>query len=278
MAAPTAPGAPTHEREMTKLVDVTKCIGCRGCQNACKAWWDLPAEVGRDPWSGYQSHKDLSFNRYTLVKYFERTNAQGNLTGWQFMKTGCFHCADPACQKVCPVEAVSKRDSGAVVIDQEKCIGCGYCAYNCPFGVPKVNSAGTKASKCSLCSVRTENKMKPSCAQTCPTGAVIYGPRKEILEMASARLDLIKKAHPVASLYNPEGVGGTHTIYLLPDAPEAFGLAKAPEIPVSISVWKDFVRPVGATMVGAALIGVLAGLFINTGKGSSHSQGGAADV
>ena len=163
-------------QEMAMLHDIARCSACRACMVACKQWHDLPADMST-PFEGqYQSHATLTPTTWNLIRMTERTDAKGKFH-WDFVKVQCMHCGDPACAKGCPEEAIDKLDSGAVVINADKCVGCGYCVANCPFDVPKINKETHKSTKCDLCFDRIEEGMTPSCAKTC-TAAGAAGRRR----------------------------------------------------------------------------------------------------
>lgn len=183
-------------------------------------------------------------------------------------KAQCFHCGDPACMKACSSKAISQTDSGFVVIDQDKCIGCGYCAENCPFGVPKIDPARQKAFKCTGCVERVENGLKPACVHTCQPGALEIGDYNTMLGQAKKRLADVQKTHPKAQLYGEREMGGTTYLYLLLDRPEVYGLPVNPTIPLSLTLWKDVVRPVGGIAVGGAAAAVVVGVVANLLKGA----------
>ena len=155
--------------EMAMLHDVARCSACRACMVACKQWHDLPADFST-PFKGqYQSHADLTPTTWNLIKMNERVDAGGKFH-WDFIKFQCMHCAKPACMLGCPEGAILQKDSGAVVIDEDKCVGCGYCRTNCPFNVPSIDPDRNKSTKCDLCFDRIEHGMVPSCAKTCTAG------------------------------------------------------------------------------------------------------------
>src|SRR5574340_240233 len=107
--------------EKIQLNDVSKCIGCRGCQVACKQWNQLPA--GQTSNKGtYQNPSDLQTNTWTLVRIKEIADEKGD-PKWLFRKDGCMHCTDATCVKLCPAGARFRLESGAVGTDSEKCIG-----------------------------------------------------------------------------------------------------------------------------------------------------------
>ena len=118
-------------QEITMLHDVVRCSACRACMVACKQWHDLPADMST-PFAGqYQSHKDLTSHTWNLIQMQERTDKEGKFH-WDFFKKQCMHCGDPACANGCPEEAITKMESGAVVIDQEN----AWAAVTVPLIVP----------------------------------------------------------------------------------------------------------------------------------------------
>ncbi|WP_110954251.1 4Fe-4S dicluster domain-containing protein [Anaerosinus massiliensis] len=240
--------------QMAMLHDVSKCTACRACMVACKQWKNLPAEI--TPFDGaYQSHKDFSSKTYNLVRMNERV--ENGKFHWDFIKVQCMHCENPACLKGCPEDAISKTATGAVVIDKDKCVGCGYCVINCPFDVPKIDEATHKSTKCNMCADRIENGMVPSCAQTCPPTAIQFGPRDKMVALANTRLTELKKDFPNAQLYGVDanGVGGTNMMYILTDKPAVYGLPADPKTSTAMNVWKDIIRPIGQVAGVAAIVG-----------------------
>src|SRR5215475_9535554 len=110
---------------VAKLIDESKCIGCKACQVACMEWNDLRDEVGSNI-GVYDNPQDLSPSSWTLMRFAE-VEDKGNLS-WLIRKDGCMHCADPGCLKACPAPgAIVQYSNGIVDFDHEKCIGCGYC-------------------------------------------------------------------------------------------------------------------------------------------------------
>jgi Fe-S-cluster-containing dehydrogenase component len=139
------------------IVDLTKCIGCHACYTACKAENRTPP---RTDWR--------------LVIMRERGAFPAPVL--EFISLACHHCGEPACLKSCPVDAITKRRDGVVLIDQQKCIGCRYCMFACPYGAPRVDTVTGKVSKCTLCAHRLEAGQPPACVETCLTGALQYVP------------------------------------------------------------------------------------------------------
>ncbi|MFT7004634.1 MAG: formate dehydrogenase iron-sulfur subunit, partial [Sulfurimonas sp.] len=99
----------------------------------------------------------------------------------------CNHCELSPCLDICPVDAITRRPGGEVVINQDPCIGCSSCVDACPFDVPVVTDG--KAYKCHGCYDRVENGLKPACANICPTDAMFSGTVEYVLEEANRRAD-----------------------------------------------------------------------------------------
>lgn len=244
-------------QEMAMLHDVARCSACRACMVACKQWHDLPADMST-PFEGqYQSHAELTPSTWNLIKMKERVDAQGNFH-WDFFKRQCMHCADPACAKGCPEQAIEQMPTGAVVIHPDLCVGCGYCSHNCPFGVPKIDPRTHTSTKCDLCFDRMEEGMEPACSKTCTADAILFGTKEDMHRKAQERLEELRaEGHPDANIYDPQGVGGIHMLYVLPDKPSVYGLPDDPVTSASIDLWKDVVRPLGKLAGAGAIVGVL---------------------
>jgi len=252
------PQARTHVTEVAKLIDVSKCIGCKACQVACSEWNDLRDDVGTNI-GVYDNLADLSGQTWTLMRYFEVEPEQDHLE-WLIRKDGCMHCEDPGCLKACPSPgAIVKYSNGIVDFISEHCIGCGYCIKGCPFDIPRISPKDNKAYKCSLCSDRVSEGIEPACVKACTTGAITFGPKEDMLEHAVQRTaELKERGYKNAGVYNPAGVGGTHVMYVLKhaDRPELTGLPRDPSISPMVSLWKGLAKPIGlAVMAGAAFAG-----------------------
>lgn len=250
---------------LSKFIDTSICTACRGCQTACKSWNELEAEIL--PFKGYlQTHEDTSPNTFTYVSMHERVD--GNKTDWFFLKRQCLHCADAACEKVCPEKAISHTPEGAVIRDASKCIGCDYCAQYCPFQIPKINAAGNRMFKCNLCAERVSQNLKPACAKTCAPGAIKFGDRVEMVALAKKRLAEVKKEYPKANLYglDEQFLNGTNVFYLLLEDPKFYGLPTKPAIPAMAGFWKDIIQPFGKLMPMGALGAILVSTYMTRVK------------
>jgi formate dehydrogenase iron-sulfur subunit len=255
-ATTTPPPSARQGVEVAKLIDISKCIGCKACQSACMEWNDLRGAVGENSGS-YDNPKDLSESSWTVMRFFE-TEPQGHLE-WLIRKDGCMHCADPGCLKACPAPgAIVQYANGIVDFHEENCIGCGYCVAGCPFDIPRISKKDSKAYKCTLCSDRVAVGLEPACIKTCPTGALVFGSKEDMIEHASERIaDLKERGFQNAGLYDPAGVGGTHVMYVLQhaDRPELYALPKDPQISPLVSLWKGIGKPLALAALGFAALG-----------------------
>lgn len=260
-----------HQMEVAKLIDVTTCIGCKACQVACNEWNDLRADVGQNV-GIYDNPLDLGAETWTLMRFTEHETETGKLE-WLIRKDGCMHCEDPGCLKACPIPgAIVQYANGIVDFQSDLCVGCGYCIAGCPFDVPRISEKDNKAYKCTLCSDRVAVGQAPACAKTCPTGAISFGSKAEMQDLAASRIqDLNERGFDKAGLYDPQGVGGTHVMYVLQHAndPEIYAdLPKDPEISPIVEGWKDTVKPIAALAGGVAAVGMLAH-FVGVGPNST---------
>jgi formate dehydrogenase iron-sulfur subunit len=260
-ATTTPMPAARQTTEVAKLIDISKCIGCKACQVACMEWNDLRAEIGHNV-GVYDNPADLSAESWTLMRYAEVEPQPGKLE-WLIRKDGCMHCADPGCLKACPSPgAIVQYSNGIVDFHEENCIGCGYCITGCPFNIPRLSKKDSKVYKCTLCSDRVAVGMEPACIKACPTGALVFGSKEDMINHAEERItDLKERGFANAGLYDPKGVGGTHVMYVLQhaDQPEMYsGLPKDPHISPLVSLWKGVTKPLAS--FGLGLI-VLAGFF-----------------
>lgn len=250
-----------EQPEVAKLIDVSRCIGCKACQAACMEWNDLREDVGYFAGS-YDNPGDLSPATWTLMRFTEWEDPKGNLE-WLIRKDGCMHCADPGCLKACPSPgAIVQYANGIVDFVSENCIGCGYCIKGCPFNIPRISQVDQKAYKCTLCSDRVAVGQEPACAKACPTGAIMFGTKSDMTAWAGERIeDLKSRGFDQAGLYDPAGVGGTHVMYVLhhADQPSIYaGLPDNPHISRLVQAWKGVMKPIAmAGLAFTAIVGFM---------------------
>lgn len=274
-----------HDLSKSKatLIDTTKCIGCRSCMVTCKQWNGLEGVETEVTSLGLQNPTTLSADTYCVVTFNEVENekAPGGLN-YVFAKRQCMHCDEPACAAACPVTAFRKLDDGAVVYDSGKCLGCRYCMWACPFGVPTADwdSLAPEIHKCNLCHERASEPAPterngvpltpeeqaaftavhsvPACVKQCPAGALKFGDRAELLKEAHARI----AEHPgkyVDHVYGEKEAGGTAMLYLasVPFTQLGFPEVQHEAYPKRSAVALGAVPP-AVVGVGAALGGVYA--------------------
>ncbi len=269
-----APQVRDKQAEVAKLIDVTTCIGCKACQVACSEWNDLRDEVGENH-GVYDNPMDLTADSWTVMRFSEVENEKGRLE-WLIRKDGCMHCADPGCLKACPAPgAIIQFANGIVDFQSEHCIGCGYCIAGCPFDVPRISKRDNKAYKCTLCSDRVAVGQEPACVKTCPTGAINFGSKEDMQYLAQQRVDELKtRGFKQAALYDPQGVGGTHVMYVLQhgDKPELYhGLAKDPRISRTVEGWKGWLKPAAAVAFFATIAGTIFH-YVGVGPNEVHDD------
>ena len=215
------------------LYDAIKCTACRACQVACKQWNELPAVITTNRGT-YENPPDLSSHTWVKIKFKELPKDVG--IDWLFTRQACMHCTDASCEQVCPTGAISHQD-GFVIIDQEWCIGCGYCTQACPFHIPHKDEVLGIVRKCTSCIDRRSNGLEPACVKTCPTGALIIGDRNELVAEGRDRVEALKaEGYSDAYLYGDEELGGLHVLYVLDDSPAVYGLPESPQVAISASV------------------------------------------
>jgi Fe-S-cluster-containing dehydrogenase component len=254
-AAHARPRKVAPEDALGLLFDATKCIGCKTCVVACREANGLTPESSSGLWD---DPVDLSGNTKNVIKLY-----RGDDGTVSFMKAQCMQCVDPACVSVCMLGAYSKGAFGVIEYDADKCIGCRYCQVACPFNVPKFQwaKAAPRLVKCELCRHRYADGKGAACAEVCPTGAVTFGRRAELLAEAKRRLSE-NPGRYVQRVYGEHEGGGTQVLYLAAVPFEQLGLPELSERPVpelsetiQHGIYKGFIAPV-------ALYGVLAGVML----------------
>ncbi|HWR50511.1 MAG TPA: 4Fe-4S dicluster domain-containing protein [Bryobacteraceae bacterium] len=227
------------------LFDVTKCVGCGSCSEACREKNGLPETAS----------PDLNEHQFTILKTAKAKD--GTDLNYRRM---CMHCVDPTCASVCPVGAIYKTANGPVVYNADICLGCRYCMQACPFGIPKYEwtSLTPRVRKCTFCSDRLAAGKVNACAEACPTGATLAGDRDELLKEAHARL----KAEPdtyVQKVYGEHDAGGTSVLVISPIDFAQLGLpGNLPEEPLPMLTYRVLSKIPAFVGVGSV---TLAGLW-----------------
>lgn len=198
-----------HSREFVGvLCDTTLCIGCRSCEVACsEANGNFIPDVIND--KAFDNVRTTSEKQLTVVNRYETEK------GEVFVKTQCMHCWQPACASACLVNAMYKTKEGPIIWHPEKCMGCRFCMVSCPFDIPKFeyDSWNPRIQKCTMCWSRLEKGKKPACVDACPVDALMFGLKRQIMEIARVRI----YNHPrkyVHHIYGENEVGGCSWLYL----------------------------------------------------------------
>jgi Fe-S-cluster-containing dehydrogenase component len=176
--------------------------------------WDVPA--------------DLDSKTKNIIKLYRETDGDN----FAFVKRQCMHCLDPACVTGCPFGALKKNTWGAVTWNSSLCIGCRYCEVGCPFDVPKFqwDKWNPKVVKCELCfDQRLKKNQEPACTAVCPTHAVIFGKRNDLLAQAKQRIADTPGKYFENRVYGEHEAGGTQVLYLSGVAFDKIGLPKLGE-------------------------------------------------
>ena len=170
--------------------DAEKCSGCKTCQIACKdknnldigILWRRVYEVSKGEWSGENGVWSNNIKTYNI-------------------SLACNHCEDPICVDVCPTKAMSKNKDGIVTVTNDKCIGCRYCEWACPYGSPQYEEKKGKMTKCNLCEDYIGENLNPSCVDACPMRILDFGELKDIKNRHGYGDDLYPL--PKSSVTNP---------------------------------------------------------------------------
>ena len=194
------------------LVDTTRCVGCRACEAACSEANALaaPEKPGDD--AVFASRRRTSPTSYTVVNKSAEKSPGGEA---RFAKTQCMHCVTPACASGCVVKALEKTAAGPVIYHEDRCLGCRYCMIACPFSVPKYEYAKAVplVKKCTFCAERQKKGLAPACTEVCPSGALQFGKRADLLEEAKTRIYTNPNAY-VHKIYGEDEAGGTSWLYI----------------------------------------------------------------
>lgn len=218
------------------LIDITKCVGCRQCEDACKKQNNLP----------FTGEEKLSAATYTIIEEHQDRN----------VRRLCMHCKHPACESVCLVGTFTKTDTGAVVYDGSKCIGCRYCMLACPFQIPKFewNSTSPNVRKCDFCYSRIKKEQLPACVLACPFDVMVFGNYDEVLEQARK---IISENHTVYvnHIYGEQEVGGTSILYISDVPFEDLGFkTKIEKYPLPELTWNAISKIPSVVLIGGPLL------------------------
>jgi anaerobic dimethyl sulfoxide reductase subunit B (iron-sulfur subunit) len=175
-------------KQLGFYVDASACTACKACMIACKDKNNLPVginwrkvyEYGGGTWSPDPANSSLLLANNVFV---------------YSVSIACMHCQNPLCVEVCPAGAMTKNADGLVLVDADKCIGCRYCEWACPYGAPQFDEAAGVMTKCNFCQDLQAQGQNPACVDACPMRALEFG------ELANLRAKhgVVNSIEPLAS-------------------------------------------------------------------------------
>lgn len=246
------------------LTDISSCIGCKNCQKACQE---------KNGFSANGDVEDLSPEARTFIKTISLQKDGQEIK--RHVRNQCFHCLNPACASACPVKALYKRSDGPVAYDPSKCIGCRYCMFACPFGIPRYewNDRAPLVVKCIMCFDRLEKGKQPACTEACPMKATIFGPREELIAEAARRINA-EPGKYVNHIFGVTEVGGTSWIFISDVPFKELGF----KTNVVNKALPEFTWPIMSKVPAIAVgTGVLATAAYNISKEPHHEEGSEED-
>ena len=174
-----------HPDQISFYVDTTRCINCKTCEIACK---DINRAV---PGQRIRRVHSFEVGQYPRISVYN-------------ISMSCNHCEDPKCIRACPTGAYSKRaEDGIVVHNPDRCIGCRYCIWSCPYAAPQYNPREGKVRKCNMCLEWRKEGELPACVAACPMRAIEVGPLRGFLKRPDTTLSI--RNLPSPDITNPAG-------------------------------------------------------------------------
>ncbi len=261
------------------LVDVTRCIGCRKCEQACNEVNNLPKpKIGFEDKTVFERKRRPDVNAFTVVnRYYKESlkDEEGQLVPI-YVKVQCMHCQDPACASACITGALSKKENGAVTYDVNKCIGCRYCMVACPFEIPAYeyfDPLTPRVRKCTFCfNIISKKGGKPACVSICPTEALTFGKRRDLLKIAKKRI----RENPgryINRIYGEYEVGGTCWMYISKEPMESLGLPSVPKGPIpklTESIQSTFFKYLWSPILLFGILGCI--MKVSKSKENNHDK------
>jgi formate dehydrogenase iron-sulfur subunit len=196
------------------LHDTTLCVGCRSCEVACKEVNGLPpVEEPIGDTQVFETVRRTTDTSLTVVnRYLEGSDDSPPV----YRKLQCMHCNEPCCATVCPVHAFEKTPEGPVLYHPELCMGCRYCVMACPYYALAYefdDPLTPRVMRCTMCYDRIKEGRLPGCAEACPMGAITFGERDELIEVARERIRKYPDRY-INHIFGEHEFGGTSWMIL----------------------------------------------------------------
>jgi Fe-S-cluster-containing dehydrogenase component len=221
------------------LHDTTLCVGCRSCEKACNEVNDLPEpQTPFDDKAVFEQKRHITDSEFTVVNRYLEAAADSPAV---FRKHQCMHCNEPCCASVCFVKAFTKTPEGPVLYNPDICVGCRYCMMACPYyatGYEYQEAFTPRVRRCTMCYPRIIEGKNPGCADGCPTGAITFGKRDELIKVARERIAKFPDRY-IDHIFGEYEFGGTSWMTLAGVSfnklglPEHTSLTPLPEIGTS---------------------------------------------
>ncbi len=237
------------------LTDITRCFGCRRCEEACNKANNLPApETSFEDKSVFDRERRTDAKTYTVVNRYANPKTGEPI----YCKVQCNHCIEPACVSACLVGALKKSPEGPVTYNENVCIGCRYCMTACPFYIPAFeyfDASSPAIQKCFMCYDRISEGKVPACATECPVEAITFGKRSELLKLARDRIRN-KPEKYIDYIYGEHEVGGTDWLYISSVPFEELGFPRDLETTPYPELTREFLSVVPLVLITCpALLG-----------------------
>jgi len=202
-----------YPQSLCVLHDITLCIGCRSCEAGCNKVNELPAPaVPFTDLTVLDRKRRTDAKVYTVVNKFTPSQGEKPI----YVKNQCNHCLEPACASACFVRAFSKNRDGSVTYDPSVCVGCRYCMIACPFEIPTYEydePLTPRIMKCTFCHPRIAKGLLPGCVEACPTEALSFGKREDMIKLGRERINRYPGRY-IDHIYGEHEMGGTNWLYL----------------------------------------------------------------
>jgi formate dehydrogenase iron-sulfur subunit len=243
------------------LIDISRCVGCNNCQRSCIQANDLnPTQ---------DQVNDLSAQAFT---YLERFDLEGGVTRW--VKRQCMHCLSAGCASACPVSALYQTPEGPVAYRPQRCLGCRYCMVSCPFGIPRFewqNGLTPEIRKCMFCIERQRDGQLPACAENCPSGALKFGRREELVREAHSRIAAVPGRY-VDHVFGENEAGGTAMLFISDVPFEKLGFRTAVTTrPIPAFTW-DIMSKLPFVVGGLAVVLTGSAIYTSRRDGDHHDD------